>query len=126
MGCTSTPGFEVEVDTLAHGIVETSSGTLISITSTMAAAREQVVTIEAYGERGTAIYRNLPLPSLRFTGVRIHKEPPPELGVHALQSSQAGHLGDRCGMFHHTPGQDRRRHTELLDRERAAAARCPV
>ena len=90
MGYTATPGFEVEVDTLAHGIVETSSGTLISITSTMAAASEQAVTIEAYGERGTASYRNLPLPSLRFTGVRVRREPPPELGVHALESSLSG------------------------------------
>jgi UDP-N-acetyl-2-amino-2-deoxyglucuronate dehydrogenase len=90
MGYTATPGFPVEVETLAHGIVETRSGTLISITSTMAAASEQAVTIEAYGEHGTAFYRDLPFPSVKFTGAKIHKELPPELGVHALQRSLAG------------------------------------
>lgn len=90
MGYTASPGFDVEVDTLAHGIVETARGTLINITSTMAAAREQAVMIEVYGERGTAIYRNLPIPSLKFRGVHVRKELPPESGVHALQSSLAG------------------------------------
>ncbi len=90
VGYTASPGFEVEVETLAHGIVETSSGTLVNIVSTMAAAREQPVTIEAYGELGTAVYRNLPLPSVRFTGIKPHKERPPVWGVHALQCSLAG------------------------------------
>jgi len=89
MGYTATPGFDVEVDTLVHGIVETRS-TLISITSSMVAAREKSVTIEAYGELGTAIYRNTPLPSVRFVGVKVHKERPPEFGVHALQRSLSG------------------------------------
>ena len=31
MGYTATPGFDVEVETLAHGIVETAGGTLVSI-----------------------------------------------------------------------------------------------
>lgn len=90
MGYTASPGFDVEVDTLAHGIVETRGGTLVSITSTMAAAREGAVTIEAYGERGTALYRNLPLPFVRFAGAKVRKERPPEWGVHALQRSLAG------------------------------------
>ena len=90
MGYTATPGFDVEVDTLAHGIVETRRGTLISITSSMAAVKEQVVTIEAYGECGTALFRARPFRSLRFIGVRVRKERPPELGVHALQRSLAG------------------------------------
>jgi predicted dehydrogenase len=90
MGYTAIPGFDVEVDTLAHGIVETSRGTLISITSTMAAANQQAVTIEAYGEHGTGLYRDLPWPSVKFVGARIRKERPPELGVHALQRSLAG------------------------------------
>ncbi len=63
MGYTASPGFDVEVDTLAHGIVETEGGTLISITSSMVAASEQAVTIEVYGERGTALYQDLPLPT---------------------------------------------------------------
>jgi len=90
MGYTATPGFAVEVDTLTHGIVETLGGTLISITSSMIAATEQTVTIEAYGEHGTALYRNLPMPSVKFVGAKIRKERPPEFGVHALQRSLQG------------------------------------
>lgn len=89
MGYTASPGFEVEVDTLVHGIVETRSS-LVSITSSMAAAKEQAVTIEAYGELGTAIYRNMPLPKVRFFGVKIQKERLTGFGVHALQRSLSG------------------------------------
>ena len=89
-GFSKSPGFDVEVDTLTHGIVETEGGTLISITSSMVAASEQAVTIEAYGEQGTARYRNTPLPSVKFIGIRVRKERPPEWGVHALQRSLAG------------------------------------
>jgi UDP-N-acetyl-2-amino-2-deoxyglucuronate dehydrogenase len=90
MGYIANPGFDVEVDTLAHGIVETEGGTLVSITSSMVAASEGVVTIEVSGERGTALYRDLPLPRVKFVGVKVRKERPPEWGVHALQRSLAG------------------------------------
>jgi predicted dehydrogenase len=90
MGYIATPGFDVEVDTLAHGIVETGGGTLINITSTMAAAHEQAVTIEVYGERGTARYSNQPRPTVKFNGVKVQREQPPQRGVHALQRSLAG------------------------------------
>lgn len=90
MGYTATPGFPVEVDTLAHGIVETSGGTLINITSTMAAAKEQAVTIEVYGEHGTARYSNRQWPTVKFGGVKVRRAHPPEWGVHALQRSLAG------------------------------------
>jgi len=90
VGYAATRGFDVEVDTLAHGIVETSGGTLINITSSMVAATEQTVTIEAYGGRGTAIYSDRPLPHVKFIGVKIKKESPPERGIHALQRSLAG------------------------------------
>lgn len=90
MGYAATPGFEVEVDTLVHGIVETQRGTLISITTTMAAESEQAVTIEAYGERGTAIYRNRPWPAVKFIGARPLVERPPVWGLHALHRSLAG------------------------------------
>jgi predicted dehydrogenase len=90
MGYAKTPRFDVEVDTLTHGIVETEDGTLISIVSSMVAASEQKVTIEAYGERGTAIYSNSPLPHVKLIGMKVRKERPPELGVHALQKSLAG------------------------------------
>jgi UDP-N-acetyl-2-amino-2-deoxyglucuronate dehydrogenase len=90
MGYTMTAGFDVEVDTVTHGIVETDGGALISITSSMIAAEEQTVTIEIYGSRGAGVYRNRPWPSVRFTGVRVRKQHPPERGVHALQRSLAG------------------------------------
>jgi UDP-N-acetyl-2-amino-2-deoxyglucuronate dehydrogenase len=90
MGYAATPVFDVEVETLAHGIVETNSGTLISITSSMVAATEQAVTIEVYGEKGTATYRDLPFPLVKFTGVNVRRERPPEWGVHALQRSLTG------------------------------------
>lgn len=89
MGYTATPRFEVEVETLAHAIVETAGGTLISIISSMVAHREQAVTIIFYGEKGTAIYRNRPWPSVRFLGVRVRRERPPVWGIHALQRSLA-------------------------------------
>lgn len=90
MGYTASPGFDVEVDTLAQGMIETERGTLINITSSMVAAKEGAVTIEVYGEQGIALYRDLPLPSLKFRGVKVRKERPPEWGVHALQRSLAG------------------------------------
>jgi UDP-N-acetyl-2-amino-2-deoxyglucuronate dehydrogenase len=90
MGYTKTPLFEVEVDTLTHGIVETAGGTLVSVVSSMVAASEQTVTIEAYGEHGTALYADRLLPHVKFSGVKIHKERPPEWGVHALQRSLKG------------------------------------
>jgi len=90
MGYTATPAFDVQVETLAHGIVETSGGTLISITSTMAAASELAVTIEMYGEKGTAVYNDRPIPHVKFIGTKVHRERPPEWGVHALQRSLAG------------------------------------
>jgi predicted dehydrogenase len=90
MGYTATPLFDVEVDTLTHGIVETSGGTLINITSSMVAASEQAVTIEVYGEKGTAIYKDKPIPSVKFIGVKVRKEGLPEWGIHALQRSLSG------------------------------------
>lgn len=90
MGYAKTPCFDVEVDTLTHAIVETENGTLISVASSMVAATEQRVAIEAYGEMGTAIYTDRPFPHVKFIGVKIRKERSPEWGVHALQRSLAG------------------------------------
>ena len=90
LGYAKTPVFDVEVDTLTHGIVETEGETLISVVSNMVAATGQQVTIEAYGERGTAIYADHPYPNVKFIGVKVHKERPPEWGVHALQRSLTG------------------------------------
>jgi predicted dehydrogenase len=91
MGYTASPGFDVEVDTLTHGIVETSGGTLINISSSMVAATEQALSLEVYGESGTAIYRNHPIPSIKFFGVKVRKQHPPVWGVHALHRSLVGY-----------------------------------
>lgn len=90
VGYTATRGFDVEVDTLTHAIVETMQGTLISITSSMVAVPEQSVTVEMYGEQGAALYKMTPLPSVKFFGVRVKKQRPPVWGVHAYQRSLAG------------------------------------
>jgi len=90
MGYAETRVFDVEVDTLTHAIVETENGTLISITSSMIASSAQPVSIEIYGERGTAIYKAAPTPHVRFKDVRVKKQRPPEWGVHAYQRSLAG------------------------------------
>ena len=90
MGYTTRPGFAVEVETLAHGMVQTESGALIHICSSMVAARESAVTIEVYGQRGTARYSNRPWPAVRFEGVQVRRQRPPVWGVHALHRSLAG------------------------------------
>ena len=90
MGYAKTLRFDVEVDTLTHGIVETEGGTLVSVVSSMVAATEGRVMIEAYGELGTAIYANSPYPHVKCIGVKVRKERPPEWGVHALQRSLSG------------------------------------
>jgi len=90
MGYAETRGFDVEVDTLTHAIVETKNGTLISITSSMVTSSSQSVTIEMYGARGTAFYKAAPAPRVRFKDIRVKKQRPPEWGVHAYQRSLAG------------------------------------
>jgi len=77
----------VEVEDLAQGIVEMPEDTLLQISTTMASASEQAVTIEIYGDKATAIYSNKPWPNVKFIGVNIHREIPPMWGVHALQRS---------------------------------------
>jgi predicted dehydrogenase len=100
MGYVASPGFkadiDVEVDTLAAGIVETEGGALISISSSMVAAREGRVSIEVYGERGSAVYTNRPWPRLvvRAPGFRAARQSGPCLpGFHALQRSLAAFVG---------------------------------
>lgn len=90
VGYAASPGFQVEVETLAHGIIQTRGGTLVNIASTMVAAREQAAVIEVYGETGTAMYRDLPFSSVKFVGTRVKPERPPGWGLHALQRSLAG------------------------------------
>jgi UDP-N-acetyl-2-amino-2-deoxyglucuronate dehydrogenase len=87
MAYITNVGFDVEVDTLTHGVVETSGGTLISITSSMVAATEQPVSMEVYGENGTGIYRKGAFSSLRYKGIRLRREGLPVRGVHAMHRS---------------------------------------
>lgn len=89
MGYTASPGFDVEVETLTHGILETTGGTLISVTSTMVAATEQPVSLEIYGERASATYTQRTWRSLVTSGGRVRRERPPIFGVHAFQRSLA-------------------------------------
>jgi predicted dehydrogenase len=81
---------DVEVEDLAHGILEMEDGALIQISSSMIANPEQAQTIEVYGERGTARYSDRPLPHVRFKGTRVRKQRPPISGFHALQRSIEG------------------------------------
>lgn len=90
MAYTSSPLVDVEVDTLTHGILETKSGTLISIVSSMVSATEEGVSIRVSGELGSGIYKDRPWPRAQFRNVRVHKQPPPGWGVHALQRSLYG------------------------------------
>ena len=56
---------DVEVEDFAAGRVELENGAVIQVTSSMVAASEQAVTVEVYGEQGTAVYSNRPWPRLR-------------------------------------------------------------
>ena len=87
-GMTARPGFpQAEVETVALGTVELENGALIQISSSMVARPEQTVTLELYGERGTALYSNRPWPHVRFRGLHVRRRRPPVWGVHALQRS---------------------------------------
>lgn len=78
---------KVEVEDLAFGVVELANGAAIEIASSMAAATEQAATIELYGERATAHYRDGLIPRLSFSGARVRAPRPPVRGLHALQRS---------------------------------------
>ena len=81
---------DVEVEDLVQATVELENGALLQVCSSMAASIEQAVSIEVYGDQGTAIYTDRPLPHTKFRGVRVKKAKPPYWGVHALQRSLEG------------------------------------
>jgi UDP-N-acetyl-2-amino-2-deoxyglucuronate dehydrogenase len=81
---------QVEVEDLAQATVEMEGGALLQICSSMIADPEGAVTLEIYGDRGTAVYANRPRPHVRFRGIRVKKAGPPVRGVHALQRSLEG------------------------------------
>jgi len=88
LGTTARHGFpRAGVETVALGTVELANGALLQVSSSMVAKPEQAVTLELYGERGTALYSNQPLPHVRFRGQRLKRRRPPGWGVHALQRS---------------------------------------
>jgi UDP-N-acetyl-2-amino-2-deoxyglucuronate dehydrogenase len=78
---------QVGVEDLAQATMEMDGGALVQISSAMVANPEQAVTMEVYGEKGTAIYAGRPWPHVRFRGVRVKRAKPPHRGIHALQRS---------------------------------------
>jgi predicted dehydrogenase len=78
---------QAQVETVALGTIELENGALLQVSSSMVARPEQAVTLELYGERGTALYSNRPLPHARFRGQRVKRRRPPGRGLHALQRS---------------------------------------
>ena len=92
LGWTARRTFtQVGVEDLALGVVELESGALAQVTSSMIATPEQAVTVEVYGEEGTARYASHPFPHVRFLGKRrgprVPHARPPAWGLHALQRS---------------------------------------
>ena len=81
---------QAQVEDLAMATVELENGALVQICSSMVARPEQAVTIELYGEKGTAVYSNRPFPRVRFRGVHVKKAKSPIWGLHALQRSLEG------------------------------------
>lgn len=77
----------IEVEDLGMGSLELENGALVQVCSSMDATPEQALTIELYGENGTAVYTNRPYPRVRFLGVRVRPAHPPVWGLHALQRS---------------------------------------
>jgi predicted dehydrogenase len=81
---------DVEVEDLVQATIELENGALLQICSSMAASSEQALSIEIYGEQGTALYSDRPLPHTQFRGIRVKRARPPQWGVHALQRSLEG------------------------------------
>ena len=81
---------DVEVEDFAAGSITLENGVNIQITSSMVAATERPVSIEIYGERGTAIYSSNPWPRVKFIGINLKTKRPPHWGFHALHRSLQG------------------------------------
>lgn len=81
---------EVEVEDLALGTIEFEDGLLAQVSSSMVAVPEQALTLEVYGEHGTALYSDRPWPHVRFRGVKVRRSRPPVWGLHALARSLEG------------------------------------
>ncbi len=88
-GFTDSFAYEVEVETIAHAVVQSQGGTLISLISSMICHKERAVSIQIDAQHGAAFYRDRPFPSVKFQGLKVRKEKPPVRGFHALQRSLA-------------------------------------
>jgi UDP-N-acetyl-2-amino-2-deoxyglucuronate dehydrogenase len=90
-GMTAKAQFkEVEVEDLAMGTIEFEGDVLAQISSSMVAFPEQALTVEVYGEKGTALYTDRPFPQTRFRGTKVKRVKPPVRGIHALARSLEG------------------------------------
>jgi UDP-N-acetyl-2-amino-2-deoxyglucuronate dehydrogenase len=81
---------EVEVEDLALGTIEFEGNLLAQVSSSMVASPEQALSLEVYGEKGTALYSDRPWPHTRFRGARVRRARPPVSGLHALGRSLEG------------------------------------
>ena len=77
----------IEVEDLAMGCVEMSTGCLLSVASSAVATPERAVSIEVYGSRGTAIWSGPHHPRLRVLGARIRTHRLPVRGAHSMARS---------------------------------------
>ena len=91
MGYTTRRIFtEVEVEDLAQGSFELEGGALLQISSSMVANPEGALSMEMYGEHGTARYKDKPWSHLQVRGVSFPRARPPHWGLHAVQRSLEG------------------------------------
>jgi predicted dehydrogenase len=81
---------DVEVEDFAAATIELKNDVIVQVTSSMVASSEQPVSIEIYGEKGTAIYSNSPRPRVQFIDIKPKTERPPYRGAHALHRSLKG------------------------------------
>lgn len=80
----------IEVEDLASGIVELESGAQIQICSSMIASSEQAVSIEVYGDKGTANFRDRPWPGVRFRDTHVKYRKTPVRAAHPMLASFEG------------------------------------
>lgn len=76
---------DVEVEDTAIGYIELENNKVISITSSMANAKEQHITIDLYGEKGSIHYTSNR--SLKIKKAKIRHYRPTSRGIHALARS---------------------------------------
>ncbi len=95
MGMTARRRFtDIEVEDLGMGTVECENGALLNVTGAMTVTPHQRVTIEVYGERGSAIYTGPddfpPASKLRLLGVKKKRYAMPFPGLFSLQRNLIG------------------------------------